>query len=188
MPFEMSLSNHLLIAMPSMRDLLFSQTVIYVCEQHHHETIGLIINKPINYPINQIFEQLGMEVGVTTENNKPLIFGGPLQPQRGFVLHRPKGHWRSSLEVNSDVTITTSNDIIRAIAHDRGPKDALIALGYLAWNEKQLEEEIMKDFWLVSSFNPELLYDVPFNERWKAAGSLLGVNMEQMVPGSGHAS
>ena len=187
MTFEMSLSNHLLIAMPSLRDLILSQTVIYVCEQHPHETIGLIINKPINYPINQVFEQLGMSVDVTVENNKPLMFGGLMQPQRGFVLHRPEGHWRSSLEINSDVTITTSNDIIRAIAHDRGPKDALIALGYLAWDEKQLEQEIMDNFWLVSPFKPELLYDVPFNDRWKEAGSLLGVNMDQLVPGSGHA-
>jgi putative transcriptional regulator len=184
---KMKLSNNLLIAMPSLRDMLFSQTVIYICEQHPQETIGLIINKPINYPITQVFEQLGVIVDSTEQNNKPLIFGGPIQPQRGFVLHRPRGNWSSSLVITPDVTITTSNDIIRAIAHDKGPQDALIALGYVVWNDNQLEEEIMQNYWLLSPFKPELLYDVPFNDRWKVAGELLGVNMDQIISGSGHA-
>ena len=174
MTSELSLSNHLLIAMPSLNNVVFSQSVIYICEQHPEETVGLIINKPINYPIGMIFEQLGINVAENSDNMKPLIFGGPTQPQRGFVLHRPEGKW-------------SSNDIIRAIAHSNGPHDALLALGYVSWDEHQLENEIMDNIWLVSPFKPELLYDVPFHERWKAAGLLLGVNMDQVIPGSGHA-
>ena len=187
MTSELSLSNHLLIAMPSLNNVVFSQSVIYICEQHPEETVGLIINKPINYPIGMIFEQLGINVAENSDNMKPLIFGGPTQPQRGFVLHRPEGKWSSSLAITDDVTITTSNDIIRAIAHSNGPHDALLALGYVSWDEHQLENEIMDNIWLVSPFKPELLYDVPFHERWKAAGLLLGVNMDQVIPGSGHA-
>ena len=119
----------------------------------------------------------------------PLLFGGPIQPERGFVIHRPVGHWHSSLTLlPNDVAITTSNDIIRAIAHDEGPKDALVTMGYVAWLEHQLEDEIVKQGnWLVVPFKSELLYDVPFEHRWEAAGLSIGVHMNELILGAGHA-
>ena len=118
----------------------------------------------------------------------PLLFGGPLQPERGFVIHRPFGKWQSSLALlPNDVTITTSNDIIRAIANDAGPKDVLVALGYVAWLENQLEQEIMLDSWVVVPFKSALLYDVPFEQRWEAAGMSIGIHMNELTLGAGHA-
>ncbi len=185
---SMPLTNHLLIAMPSLRHLAFSKTVIYVCEQCPEETVGIIINKPMNAMVNVVYEQLGLKAPQPSDHQWPLLFGGPMQTERGFVLHRPCGHWRSSLSlVDPQVTITTSNDIIRAMSKNQGPKEALLALGYVAWDEKQLEQEIMDNVWLVCPFKSELLYDVPFMERWHAAGSLLGVNMDQLVSSIGHA-
>lgn len=189
MPSQMLLTNHLLIATPSIQNPDFAHTVIYVCEHHVQGTVGLIINRPMKYSIDIVFEQLNIVPTQTGQHKMPLLFGGPIQPERGFVIHRPCGHWNSSLALlPNDVTITTSNDIIRAIAHDAGPKDALVTLGYVAWLEHQLEDEIVKQgAWLVVPFKPELLYDVPFEDRWEAAGLSIGVHMNELVLGAGHA-
>lgn len=188
MVLSMSLANHLLIATPSIQNPEFAHAVIYVCEHHAEGTVGLIINRPMKHPLGIVFEQLKVEPTHAEKNMLPLLFGGPIQPERGFVIHRPFGKWHSSLAlVPNDVTITTSNDIIRAIAHDEGPKDVLVALGYVAWSEKQLEEEIINDAWLVCPFNAALLYDVPFDSRWETAGLSIGVHMNQLTLGAGHA-
>ena len=185
----MSLTNHLLIATPSIQHSGFTRSVIYVCEHHAKGTVGLIINHPMKHALGLVFEQLGIVPNHAEKNQLPLLFGGPLQPERGFVIHRPSGHWTSSLAVlPNEVTITTSNDIIRAIALDNGPKDALVAMGYAAWLENQLEDEIItQGAWLVVPFKPELLYDVPFEDRWEAAGLSIGVHMNELIQGAGHA-
>lgn len=188
MALQMSLANHLLVAMPSFNDPNFSHTVIYVCEHHVKGTVGLIINRPMQFHLNLVFDQLHIETALAEKNNMPLMFGGPIQPERGFVIHRPFGHWRSSLSLlGDDVTITTSNDIIRAIAENKGPKDVLVALGYVGWGDFQLEQEIIDDAWLVCPFSAEILYDVPFQERWRYAGLTLGVHMDQLISDGGHA-
>lgn len=186
---QMSLANHFLVAMPSLNDIVFSQTVIYVCEHHIQGTVGLIVNRPTQYPLNLIFEQLNIVSDEEQIRNRPLLFGGPLQTERGFVIHRACGTWRSSLPLlTPDVTITTSNDIIRAIAKNQGPQEVLVALGYVGWQCSQLEQEIIDDAWLVCPFKSELLYEVPFEERWRLAGLSLGVHMEQLIAGGrGHA-
>ena len=115
-----SLANHMLIAMPTLQDPNFKKTVIYVCEHHVQGTVGLIINRPMQFPLGVVFDQLHIEPVSTEQNKLPLLFGGPLQPERGFVIHRPFGGWRSSLALRDDVTVTTSSDIIRAIAQATG--------------------------------------------------------------------
>ncbi|KTD13311.1 YqgE/AlgH family protein [Legionella jamestowniensis] len=187
MKITSSLANHLLIAMPSLTDPNFDHAVIYICEHHVQGTVGLIINRPMQYPLSLVFEQMQIEPSKVESNQKPLLFGGPIQPERGFVIHRPIGGWRSSLSLRDDVTVTTSNDIIRAIAEDKGPKDALVTLGYSGWGENQLEEEVLNNTWLVCPFTPELMYEVPFSERWEYAGSLIGVKMNQLTSIVGHA-
>lgn len=182
-----SLANNLLIAMPSINDSNFAKTVIYVCEHHIQGTVGLIINQPMQYPLGLVFDQLQIEPVRVESNRLPLLFGGPVQPERGFVIHRPFGGWRSSLALQDGVTITTSNDIIRAIATDHGPKDVLVALGYVGWSEHQLDQEVIDNAWLVCPFKPELLYEVPFAQRWEYAGSTIGVNMNQLISDVGHA-
>lgn len=184
---RMSLANHLLIATPSLDNPHFEHTVIYICEHHQEGTVGLIINRPMRHGLGLVFEQLQIKPLHVEKNNTPLLFGGPLQPERGFVIHRPSGAWHSSLMLQPDVTITTSNDIIRAIANDAGPDDAMVALGYVAWREQQAEEEIMQNTWLVCPANRELLYDTPFEDRWEAAGMSIGVHMNQLTFGIGHA-
>lgn len=173
--------------MPSLTDPNFEHAVIYICEHHVQGTVGLIINRPMQYPLSLVFEQMQIEPSKIENNQKPLLFGGPIQPERGFVIHRPIGGWRSSLSLRDDVTVTTSNDIIRAIAENKGPKDVLVTLGYSGWGENQLEEEVLKNTWLVCPFASELLYEVPFSERWEYAGSLIGVKMNQLTSIVGHA-
>lgn len=187
MAMEMSLANQFLIAMPSLSDSNFSKSVIYVCEHHVQGSVGLIVNRPMQFPLGLVFDQLQIEPIHVECNHRPLLFGGPNQPERGFVIHRPLGSWGSSLALRDGVTVTTSNDIIRAIAADIGPQDALVVLGYAGWRPNQLEQEVMDNAWLVCPFKPELLYDVPFEARWEYAGSLLGVNMNQLSSSVGHA-
>lgn len=187
MGYITSLSNHLLIAMPSLQDPNFERSVVYVCEHHNQGTVGLIINRPMQFPLSIVFEQLDIQPIHLEQNKRPLLFGGPIQPERGFVIHKQIGDWRSSLFLQEEVTVTTSNDIIRAIAQDSGPKDVLVTLGYSCWTEKQLEKEVMDNVWLVCPYKSELLYEVPFNQRWEYAGSILGIKMNQLVSDAGHA-
>jgi len=182
-----SLANHLLIAMPSLTESTFERSVIYVCEHHVQGTVGIIINRPMKFPLGLVFDQLQIESISQEITDRPLLFGGPVQPERGFVIHRPMGSWRSSLTLGDDVTVTTSNDIIRAIAANTGPKEVLVALGYAGWTENQLEEEVLNNQWLVCPYKPELLYDVPFNLRWEYAGLSIGVKMNQLSSNVGHA-
>ncbi|MDR3441664.1 MAG: YqgE/AlgH family protein [Legionella sp.] len=187
MAFTNSLANHLLIAMPSLNDPNFEKTVIYVCEHREEGAVGLIINRPMQFSLSIVFEQLEIEPIRVEQNSMPLMFGGPVQPERGFVVHKDLGEWRSSLFLQEEVTVTTSNDIIRAIAVDKGPKDVLVALGYTGWVEHQLEKEIMDNMWLVCPYNSEIIYDVPFKERWEYAGLTLGIKMNQLSASAGHA-
>ncbi len=186
MDTPMSLRGHLLVAMPSLHGSSFERSVIYICEHQPEGAVGLIINQPLQYPLNFMFEQLHIESGDAAKKNEPLLFGGPVQPERGFVIHRPFGSWRSSLILGEDVIITTSNDIIRAIARNDGPPDALVALGFVAWGEGQLDQEI-EDQWLVCPYQPELLYDTPFDERWEKTAQGIGVDVKQLIGKAGHA-
>lgn len=182
-----SLANHLLIAMPSLVDPMFQKSVIYVCEHHVQGSVGLIINQPMEYPLGLVFDQLNVQPTRETQRHLPLLFGGPVQPDRGFVIHRPFGAWRSSLLLRDDVTVTTSNDIIRAIAKDNGPKDVLVTLGYAGWETEQLEKEMMDNYWLVCAYSPEILYEVPFEQRWEYAALSIGVHMDRLSSDVGHA-
>ena len=187
MSVNTSLANHLLVAMPSLNDPDFKQSVIYVCEHHTQGSVGLIINRPMDYPLGFVFDQLQIESGNSGQKDIPLLFGGPAQPDRGFVIHRPSGTWHTSLDLHDEVTVTTSNDIIRAIAVDSGPQDLLVTLGYTIWDENQLEQEMLDNVWLVCPFTADILYDVPFKDRWLYAGATIGVDMNQLVSSSGHA-
>jgi putative transcriptional regulator len=184
----MPLIGELLVATPALNQTIYARSVIFLCEHHEQGSVGLMINRPTSFFLSYIFEQLNIESDQSTSKKLPLLFGGPIQPERGFVLHSPKGQWRSSLVLKQqDVTLTTSNDIIRAFGDNSGPKDAIIALGYSAWESKQLEEEIIKNYWLVCPFKKEILYETPYAERWSNAGHMLGVNIEDFTFGEGNA-
>lgn len=187
MTLATTLTNHLLVATGQLSNTEYHKSVVYVCEHHIHGTVGLIINRPLQYPLGIVFDQLHITPNREEQNHLPLLFGGPLQPERGFVIHKPYGEWKSSLILRDDVTITTSSDIIRALAKDDGPKNSLVTLGYVGWGENQLEEEVIKNAWLICPFNSELLYEVPFDKRWEYAGLSIGVHMDQLISGEGHA-
>lgn len=182
-----SLGNHLLIAMPSLVDSSFERSVIYICENQTQGTVGLIINRPLEFPLGFVFDQMHIESPQDKQKHKPLLFGGPVQPERGFVIHRPLGAWRSSTVLNDDVFITTSNDIIRALAVNQGPEDSLVFLGYAGWGANQLETELIQNTWLVCPYKHELLYEVPFADRWEHAASTIGVKISQLSTTIGHA-
>lgn len=187
MGHNLSLANHFLVAVPSIKPSIFDQAVIYVCEHHEQGTVGLMVNRPMSFSLNLLFNQLHIEPSGGEQSNCPILFGGPYQPERGFVIHRPLGSWGSSIELQDGVAITTSNDIIRAIAKGVGPKDVLVTLGYVGWNAEILEKEVIDNVWLVCPYKAELLYEVPFEKRWSYAGLTLGVNMQQLISDAGHA-
>lgn len=184
----MPLTSQFLVATPALNQTIYGQSVIFLCEHHEQGSVGLMVNRPSSFMLSYIFEQLEMESEVSTNKDIPLLFGGPIQPERGFVLHAPAGEWRSSLIIKPhDVTLTTSNDIIRALGENSGPKQVLVTLGYSGWAPNQLEEEIIKNYWLVCPFDKKILYDIPYNERWFYAGKLLGISIEDFTLGSGNA-
>ncbi len=192
-----SLSNHLLVAMPTLHDPNFARTVVYVCEQKEEGpeqgSVGLIINKTMHFNLSIVFEQLKVEPIRVDYNSMPLMYGGPVQPERGFVIHKEMSDcWRSSLALQNGMTVTTSNDIIRAIAKDNGPRDVLIALGYASWAGDELSREVKDNMWLVCPSSEEflfnILYHVPIEERWEYAARSIGVNtIHQLSTHVGHA-
>ncbi len=184
-----SLQDHFLIAMPAMGDPSFSKSVIYICEHSPDGAMGIIVNTPLSLELGDVFSNMS----ITTTNEKmvhtPVLAGGPLQQERGFVIHptNKSDHWESSLALNKSLGITTSKDILEAIAHDCGPKQIIIALGYSAWESGQLEKEIAQNSWLCGPANPKVLFDIPPENRWRAAGALLGVDMDCLSFDVGHA-
>lgn len=184
---DITFKNHLLVAMPGLTDPLFHHSVVYLCEHHHQGSIGLIINKPFDFSLQIVFNQLNIVDIDKNQSIRPVLLGGPIQPERGFVLHRPLKEWRSSLMLQEDLMVTTSNDIIHALAKNAGPKDALVVLGFSGWEQNQLEQEVKNNVWLICPFHSEILFEIPFTERWAYAGSLLGINMNQLSFDAGHA-
>lgn len=181
------LSNHLLLAMPGLLDPNFSQAVVYLCEHNAEGAMGLVINHPLDIPLSQIFDQL--EVGYTSEiGAQSLLSGGPVQIDRGFVLHRTSHRkWESTLPISSDISLTASRDIISDIANDRGPTDLIITLGYSGWGPGQLEEELASNAWLTIPADAAIVFDTPFDERAKAAAAKIGIDFSLISSNIGHA-
>jgi len=181
------LSNHFLIAMPGLLDPNFSEAVIYLCEHNAEGAMGLVINQPLNIPVSQIFDQL--ELGYTTKvGDQSLLSGGPVQVDRGFVLHRTSDRqWESTLPISNDISLTASSDIISDIANDQGPSDLIITLGYSGWGPGQLEEELASNAWLTIPSDANIIFDVPFDERAKAAAAKAGIDFSLISSNIGHA-
>lgn len=184
-----SLKDHFLIAMPSMADPRFSHSVIYICEHSPEGAMGLVVNLPLNISLGDILLNLNITTKDETINRLPVLAGGPIQQERGFVLHRPFAgqQWESSLSLTQNISVTTSKDILLAIASHKGPKDMIIALGYASWEAGQLEKEIAQNTWLCGPADPQVLFNVAPENRWRAAGALLGVDMDCMSTEVGHA-
>ncbi|HWG69804.1 MAG TPA: YqgE/AlgH family protein [Steroidobacteraceae bacterium] len=181
------LTNQLLIAMPLMGDPNFAQTVALVCDHSSRGALGLILNKPLPMRMGEIFAQLEIELSTGPLRERQVLRGGPMQTDRGFVVHRAGGEWDSTLKVSDVIHVTTSRDILAAMASGQGPQEAVVALGYAGWDGGQLEDEIRANAWLNAPVDPDLIFELPFESRWQAAGRLLGVELSQISPISGNA-
>ena len=182
------LAHQFLIAMPNLQDPTFHQTVMYICQHDASGAIGIIINRPMqSVKLKEIFEQIGITSNNTVANELPVLFGGPVQQERGFILHTTQGEWNSSLELADRISVTTSKDILEAIANDKGPEQVIIALGYAGWSAGQLENEIKENTWILAPVNKDIIFDLPFSERWQAAAALIGVDIRSISDATGHA-
>ena len=181
------LKDHFLIALPSLQDANFFHSVTYLCEHTDEGAMGLVVNRPSELAFADILRHMEIEVGEQTPTDIPVFTGGPVQEDRGFLLHSPPDRWQSTLVVNDELAITTSRDILQAIAEGEGPKEVLIALGYAGWGPGQLEQELQQDSWLVAPASREILFHTPVEKRWEAAAALAGVDLNLITSTAGHA-
>jgi len=188
--FELDLADHFLIAMPSMDDPVFGGTVVYVCEHNDKGVLGVVINKPTDMTMEVLFERIDLKLAEglrTTVVNEPIMFGGPVQDDRGFVLHTPHSHYSSSLTVTPEVAFTTSIDVLEAVASGTGPTRMLVSIGYSGCSPGQLEEELGRNGWLTVKADPAVMFDLPIEERYNAAIKLLGIDPMMLASEAGHA-
>jgi putative transcriptional regulator len=187
MPSADFLTNQFLIAMPAMTDANFAQTVTFIWEHNEDGALGIIINRPLQMRLADVFEQLKMPSHTSPLGHQPVMQGGPVQTDRGFVVHHSGGQWEHTRQVSSRIQVTTSPDILSAIASGTGPEPALVALGYAGWSAGQLENELIQNAWLTVPCDERILFDTPYDQRWRAAGRLLGIDLATISPHVGHA-
>ena len=180
-------TDHFLIAMPGLMDPNFYHTVTYICEHGSEGAMGIVINRPMNIQLGEILEQMQIPCGVPEQLQQPIYIGGPVAMERGFVLHATGPQWASTLEITSQISITTSQDILESIASGQGPNEHLIALGYAGWGGGQLERELSENAWLSGPADRDIIFRQPVERRWHAAASLLGVDLDILSNEAGHA-
>ena len=180
-------THNFLIAMPSLGESVFGKTVTYVCEHNEHGALGIVVNRPLDIKLETLFEQVDIKLDVESIRSSPVYFGGPVQTDRGFVLHRPLGGWSSTLKVTDEIGLTTSKDILQALSAGRGPDDILMTLGYAGWSAGQLESEIAQNAWLTVEADPSIMFVLPIEQRLEAAMGLIGANFANLMDVAGHA-
>jgi len=183
----MNLTNHFLIAMPALADPNFVRTVTYLCVHNREGAMGIVINRPLDISLGDVLGHMDIEAESGGLDQTPVVQGGPVQPERGFVLHEPGGTWDTVLHVEGGVSVATSRDILAAIAVGTGPEHALVALGYAGWGAGQLEREVSENAWLSGPADKSIIFDVPYQDRWESAARLLGVDIERISGDAGHA-
>ena len=181
-----SLKDHFLIAMPNLMDPEFYQSVTFIIEHNEEGAMGMVINQPMDVDLNELFVHLKIEPAKGLIGNKKIMSGGPVQIERGFIVHSPIGNWESSIKLDTDIAVTTSSDILTAISNDTGPEDVEVILGYAGWGAGQLDQEILDNSWLSVPASPDILFHTPIEERWTAAAQLIGVDINQLSSVAGH--
>ncbi len=182
-----NLTHHFLVAMSGMTDPNFAGTLTYLCDHGEQGALGIVVNRPMTLTMSGLFEQIGLDLTDKRLGHQPVYLGGPVQNERGFVLHRPIGTWSSTLRVGGEVGLTTSKDILEATAKCEGPEQIIVSLGYAGWAAGQLEEEIKQNAWLTVPADSEVIFALPPAERLTAALSLLGIDMAMLSDEAGHA-
>jgi putative transcriptional regulator len=188
---SINLTNHFLIAMPNMADPYFARTLTYVCEHNEQGALGIVVNRPIDMTLRALFERLSLTLKDVSRADAPVYFGGPVQTDRGFVLHEPAGEWQSTLKVSigagGAIGLTTSKDILEAVGRGEGPEKLLVTLGYAGWSAGQIEHELKQNAWLTVEAKDAILFDLPADERLPAAMELLGLDYARLADQAGHA-
>jgi len=184
---KFDLTHHFLIAMPAMQEGFFAGTLTYICEHDENGALGLVVNRPINLTLADMFSQINIPLHQPELARMPVHVGGPVQVERGFVLHDTMHDWQSTLRINDRLAMTTSKDILESIAGGTGPDNLLVTLGYAGWEPGQLEHEINENIWLTVPASERILFGMPAEERLAAAMDLLGVNYSMLVEDAGHA-
>ena len=191
-PPSIDRTDQFLIAMPNMRDDNFSGAVVYLCEHNANGALGLVINRPTELPLQELFQKVDLKLDRPDLANEPVYFGGPVQTERGFVLHdrldAEGGHYNSTMQIGAaGLEMTTSRDVLEALAGGAGPKRVFITLGYSGWSAGQLEDEISRNGWLTVKAQPEVIFETPVEQRYDKALSLLGVDRNFLMGEAGHA-
>jgi putative transcriptional regulator len=184
---SINLTHHFLIAMPNMADPHFSRTLTYICEHNDQGALGLVVNRPIDMTLQALFERLSLPLSASAHSEAPIYYGGPVQTDRGFVLHEPAGNWQATLRVGEAIGLTTSKDILEAVGRGEGPARMLVTLGYAGWSAGQLEHELSQNAWLTVEARDGILFEVPAQERLPAAMQLLGIDFARLQDEAGHA-
>jgi putative transcriptional regulator len=184
---SIDLTHHFLIAMPSMADPYFAKTLTFICEHNDQGALGVVVNRPIDMTLQGLFERLSLTLRNDQRADAPVYFGGPVQTDRGFVLHSPAGNWQSTLRVGAHIGLTTSKDILEAVGRGDGPQQILVTLGYAGWSAGQLEQELSQNAWLTVEARDGILFDTPAEERLPAAMELLGLDFARLQDAAGHA-
>ncbi len=183
----LDLKHQFLIAMPAMADTNFERSVVYVCDHSDRGALGLVINRPTDVTLGALFARVDLKLEIAPRKDDPVYFGGPVQTERGFVLHGASTNYSSTLAISDEISLTTSKDVLEAIAEGGGPDKVLVTLGYAGWGAGQLESEIAQNAWLTVSAASQIIFDVPADEKYNAALRLLGIDSSQLTGQSGHA-
>ena len=181
------LTNHFLIAMPTMADPNFSRTVTYVCVHNEEGALGIVINKPMTVELSEVFSQMEITCALPDTTSQKIFDGGPVHQDRGFILHQPAMNWDSTIQVTQNIAVSTSRDILEAIGAGTGPQDCLVALGYAGWGAGQLEYEMGENAWLSGPASSDIIFSLPAKDRWRAAAMAMGVDIEALSGDVGHA-
>src|SRR5690349_21032009 len=184
---EGSLTNQLLVAMPGLDDPHFAQTVTLICEHGERGALGIVLNKPLSMRLSEVLAQMKLPPHTHAIGEQIVLRGGPVHQDRGFVLHRPGGAWESTHKISDSIQVTTSRDVLAAMARGEGPENAFIALGYAQWGAGQLEQELKDNSWLTLPLNEAVLFELPYEDRWLAAWRSLGVDVTDVSTRAGHA-
>jgi putative transcriptional regulator len=181
-------NNHLLVAMPSLADPNFSHSVTLICEHNERGALGIVVNRPLEMRLAEVLEQLSLETDDARLREMPVLAGGPVQRDRGFVLHRPGPQsFESTMPVSDTLHVTTSRDVLAAMAEGKGPAHAVIALGYAGWDAGQLDDELLQNAWLTVPCDDTLIFELPYEQRWHAAARLLGIDLSRISAQAGRA-
>ncbi|MBA4261111.1 MAG: YqgE/AlgH family protein [Comamonadaceae bacterium] len=190
---SINLTNHFLIAMPGLSDALFGRSVVFMCEHSERGALGLVINKPSDILLPRLFEKVDLALGRADLAQLPVFQGGPVQTERGFVLHEAieggegESVYASTLSIPGGLEMTTSKDVLEAMSSGAGPRKVFVTLGYASWGKGQLESEITENSWLTVEADPSLIFDAPVEQRYERAMALLGLQPWMLSPDAGHA-